>query len=488
MQKTILITTLKTLTRRELNKFLEYVSSPFFNKHPKLNELARYIAKYHPSFEHPALNKPKVIQQLFPKQKVNVFKMNNLTSDLLKLLEGFLVEIELQEQTAYRKKFLLHQLLQRRLDKHFQRTIRSAKAHQEKQALRDQAFFYQNYMIEEEANFFYIAKGRRLKDESLQKKVNQLDIFYLSTKLRDSCEMISRQNVIDVTYEVHLLDELLDYLRNNLSIYEKYPAITIYYQILMSLLYSNEPAHYQRLIYLLENHVQQFSHGEARGMYDYAQNYCIKQINNGNSEYLNELFLLFKQLLDKNLILENNLLAEWDYKNIVTVGLRLHKFEWTEGFIHEYKDRLAKTVTENAFAYNLASLYYGQKNYDDSLKLLHQVEFTDVVYYLGSKSLLLKIYYDIDEGNAFYSVIDTVKVYLLRSKLVSVYQRKIYQNLLRFAKKAYKIKENIGYESIEKIKKNLLQLKELIEKNQQTANINWLREKVAELEHKLMKF
>ncbi len=480
MHKTILINTLKTLNKRELSKFLEYISSPFFNKHGKITELARYIAKYHPNFEHTALEKSKVIQRLFPKQKISILKLNNLISDLLKLLEGYLIEIELKEQTAYNKKLLLHQLLRRGLKKNFQRTLRAALAQQEKQNIRDHTFFYQNYVLQEEANFYYIAQGRRLKDESLQKKVDQLDIFYLATKLRDSCEMISRTNVIDVTYELHLLDELLEYLKNNLSNYEKYPAITIYYQILMSLLYSDEPQHYQRLILLLEQHAQQFSHGEARGMYDYAQNYCIKQINNGNSEYLNEIFLLFQRLLETKIILENNILAEWDYKNIVTVGLRLRKFEWTEQFIHAYKSYLIETVAENAFAYNLASLYYSQKKYDKSLQLLHQVEFTDVVYYLGAKSLLLKIYYDTDSSTAFYSVIDTVKVYLLRSKLVSVYQRKIYQNLLKFAKKAYKIKENIGYESKEKIEKDLTQLQKLLEENQQTANMNWLREKVAE--------
>lgn len=481
MQKTILVNTLKSLSKREVNKFVAYVTSPFFNKHEKIKTLVTYLAPHYPSFIHPALAKKKVYNLLFPENRYNELKINNLISDTLKLLEGYLVQLSLKDEAVLNHKLLLKQLRQRRLDKHFQRTMRQSQRQQAKQAVHDYRFFYHNYLLEEEADLFYVAKERRLKDKSLQNKVDQLDIFYLSAKLRACCEMINRQNVISQQYELRLLPEMLTYLQHNLAYYHDYPAVTIYYQILMTLLHPDKEEHYPQLMQQLDTHAQQFPQEEAMGMYDYARNYCIKQINNGKTNYLEELFLLYEQVLAKNLLLEEGYILQWDYKNIVTLGLIMRKFDWTEQFILTYRNKLRTEIAENAFYYNLASLYYGKQDYTKSLELLQKVVFTDVAYYLGGKSLLLKIYYDTNQSEPLYSLVDAMKVYLTRNKVISKYQSNIYKNLLRFAKKAYKIKENTPFWSQEKRKQNIDTLKKQIISTKQIANVSWLRQKIEEL-------
>ena len=91
--------------------------------------------------------------------------------------------------------------------------------------------------------------------------------------------MMNRANIISANYHLRMLDAVLNYIRNNLEEFKNTPAITIYYRILMTLTVSEDTTHYRQLIKLLDKNFHLFSHEEARQMYDFAQNYCIKKIN-----------------------------------------------------------------------------------------------------------------------------------------------------------------------------------------------------------------
>ena len=104
--------------------------------------------------------------------------------------------------------------------------------------------------------------------------------------------------------------------------------------------------------------------------------------------------------------------------------------------------------------------------------MLNNVEYMDVYYILDSKILLLKTYYELEEVDAFYSLIDSFYVYLRRNELISDYQKTICLNFVKFVKKLMRIK--LGDKAAaEKL------LQELNE-NQQVASISWLIKKTQE--------
>jgi len=109
--------------------------------------------------------------------------------------------------------------------------------------------------------------------------------------------------------------------------YGKIPAITVYYQVLQMLLNADESRYYYQLKTHLAENVAQFSNKELRTFYDYVRNYCIRKINDRKIAYYQEILSLYQFLLDKKIIFQNGHLAEWDYKNITTVGLRLETYE-----------------------------------------------------------------------------------------------------------------------------------------------------------------
>ena len=107
MQNFKIIQVLRTLDKKEFKKFGEYVYSPFFNKNKNVRKLYDILSKHYPEFENRNLNVEKIFTKVFPKEKYDYFKINNIISDLYKLSESYLYDIGLQKEKQFNKHYLL---------------------------------------------------------------------------------------------------------------------------------------------------------------------------------------------------------------------------------------------------------------------------------------------------------------------------------------------------------------------------------------------
>ncbi len=493
------IRAITSLSSQELNWFWQFVHSPYFNTHENLRKLIDMIYEASPGFDEKALDAKKTFKKIFPKEKFNSQKLSDLLTYLYRLYEKFLAQLEFEGDESQQKLALLKTYRARNSDRQFIKTLELIRGNGLIHGM-DENRFLTEYRLESESDLYFTSKDSRTTDKSIERKTISLDLFYLTAKLRSCCEMINRQNIVSEKYEIRMLDEVKVFVKNNFQLLEKYPSILIYYQILQTLQDSRTEQHYYKLVELLERHSQPhprplsfgegssgsfamvIEKGELRTMYDYAQNYCIKKINSGNTKFLNEIFKLYRTLLSNELMLDDNHhLSQWDYKNIVTTGTRLKEYAWCEKFLNDYKEKLPPADKENAFAFNLATLYYSQKKYDKALQLLQTVEFTDVYYGLGARSLLMKVYYEAGEFEPLYSLFDSFKIYLKRNKLVSQYQYRVHFNLVKMTRRLAKIKSMEGLSRKETIAKQLDQLKKKIDATPEITNLNWLLEMMEKL-------
>ncbi|HIF14132.1 MAG TPA: hypothetical protein EYQ86_01860 [Bacteroidetes bacterium] len=200
---------------------------------------------------------------------------------------------------------------------------------------------------------------------------------------------------------------------------------------------------------------------------------------------MTELFNLYKHILVRGLLIENGQLSQWTYMNIATLGQRLNKFDWTKSFLDEYKPLLNEDHQDNAFTYNSAALHFSMKEYKKALQLLHQVEFVDATYNLGTKSILLKTYYEILDVEPFPHLVKSFQTYVRTNKIMSKNQKDIYFNMIKYTRLLFdlKLKQKVSKRSvvqtdIDKIKKPVLEQKNI-------ANISWILDKASELESNL---
>ncbi len=437
MKDSHLVKVLKKLEKKEIRRLQEWVHSPFFNKNIKVQQLCKWLLAFFPAFDQKNCTREKAYEYIYAKQPYNAAQLNNLTSDLLQLLFKFLAYQNYQKNNAFEKICLMDELLAKDLPNSMVKIGKHFTKIKQHSTLEHSSSFFDNYLYYKQMDEYTLTQPTRNYNDNLQLKNNQLDLFYLATKLKIACDMASRNVVVQGNYEAHFLEEILARIDNNLALYQNYPAITVYYNVLKTIKEEENSVYYFQLKKILAENLVIFPKDELRILYDYARNYCIRKINKGNAEYYQEILNLYQFLLDKKIIFKNGFLTQWDYKNIVTVGVRLKEFEWTEQFIHQYKNQLPPHEQDNAFIYNLSSYHYECKNYKKSLLLLNEVKFTDASYYIGAKIIQLKSYYELEESDAFYALIEAFRIYLVRNRQLSDYRKRANLNFLKFVQKIY---------------------------------------------------
>ncbi|HPH81941.1 MAG TPA: hypothetical protein PL185_05190 [Flavobacteriales bacterium] len=471
MQQSKLIQLLKSLSKKEFKEFQGYVSSEFFNKNQQLVRLLDHLSNYQGYFDTSKVDKEVFIPKHYPNENLEEQKFRYLQSDLTKLLEDFIAYTQYSKDSFQRRYFLLEALNQRNQDKYFLQELDAIKELNDNSPFRDSQYYFNQHKISELSYQHTSEKRNRAFDSSLQEVIDNLEITYLARGFRYYCEMINRRNILSVEYNLSFFDEMVQYLNN--ATFDFVPAIRIYRLIHKALTEPDNQQNYTELLRSLDEHCNLFSKPEQRGMYVFAQNYCIKRINRGEAGALKQIFDLYQAMVDKDLIYEGNYVSQPDFKNIVTTGLRLGEVEWVSGFIEEFKGKLNPEFSENAYTYSMAWVHFTRREFDKALRMLLRVEFNDVYYHLDSKSLLMKVYYEMDEYDAFFSLVDAFKIYLRRNKFISEFQRETYHNFILLINKLMKVK----------LRKNSMTavLHEEVCSTKPAADLIWLKTKSEEL-------
>lgn len=475
MQESRLVKNIETLSARERERFRLFVKSPYFNRHEKTIELLELILKAL-NATSPNLSKEKVYSKLFPGEKFNEQSLHNVMSYLKKLYYRFLSMKFVEEQDFLEPLYTLEAAYENNQFDLLKNRGKQVEKNLKNNDYQNNEFFYTQYRLNYLLGYYAAQYEDRTKSALFQKMLNSLDRFYIIEKLRNSCHLTANMIMLNTNYDFHFLDELLAYIQGNIQDFEDDLSIIMYYTILMSLREENNPEYYKKLIDILTNNVSGLSSEEQGDLYSFANNYCIRQINNGDSNYQRELFQLYEQGLKTGLILDNGILSEWNYKNITSLACSLKEFEWAENFIQSYKDKLNAPRRENAYNYNLAHLYYNKKMYSEALSVLLLVQFTDVKYHLNTTFLLLRTYFALKDTEAVLSLIETFRIYVIRNQKMTLELKRGYTNFLKFAKQLVLLKHHASTYPKNKLREKLDNLKTKIESTKNLINRYWLLE------------
>jgi hypothetical protein len=480
MQDSKLIEILRSLQPRELADFLDYLQSPYFNKSEQMRELGVYLAKFAPTYQHPTrLKKEKIFDFLYPRQEYDDTLFYSLFSKLLKILYAFLAQQAWDEEERLAELFLLRQLGQRKVAEKHLASVRKRFPNLLPKANRSQTVIYwESFLYYNELDLAFLSEGGRKYDENLQQKNDILDVLFVSEKLKIACDMLSRNVVTQAQYEPTMLDILLTYL--DTSAQEKLnsaPVVQIYRCIIETLRQPDDLQLYWRLKTLLLAHYADFGKDEAMNMYGYLLNYCIRKINAGQVEFFEEVWQHYQLLVDTKLIYIGEYLPPWEYKQIITTALRLNKNAWARAFAEKYRDELPNDARQNAYLYNMAAIYYSDKDYRAALLTLQNVTFTDTTYELGARLIQVKSYYELSEFEALRSLIEAFLIYVQRNKEISDYRKSANSNFLKIVRKLLPCKQLYEEKTQPpaKIINRLASLRLQIDAKSPLANKDWLQ-------------
>lgn len=476
MQNSKLYSILQNFDKYEQNRCRKYLQSPYFNANQTLVDLYDLLIEdVNGKRKKKSFEKEDIWKELDLGDRYDDVRFRKFCSDLLKLIESFIAQEEFGSDKLQETIFLLKAIGEKNMLKLQNSTLKTARNQSEQSPYRNTEFYLNQYLIER--NFYQLLdfETKRGDKSNVEDISSNLDLFYFSEKLRMACEILSRKKLKLHDYEFSFSKEIIELVESESNMLKKSPAIALYYQILLVLTDPDNEDNYYKLKDLLNKYAGFFPPKIAiEELYNSAQNYCVNKINLGKQEFLSELFDLFKSLIRSNLIIVDGQITPWYFRNIIVVSLRLGYYDWTEDFINSYSQYLPDSLRENAISFNLAQIYFYQKKYEKVIEQLQNVEYDDITYNLNSKTILMATYYELDDIDPLFSLMESFRTYLNRQKSLPPSKVKDYLSLIKFTKRLVRV--------IPKDEKAIIKLKEDIVKEKGVVNANWLLEKIAELE------
>ena len=416
--------------RNDWQRFEEFLHSPFFNKKKVLLSLYSNIRQHRRVVCSTSLSNSARKELLLAGTGLSATGLNHWCNYLLQLIEKYLVQKAFEANPLLGDLKLLEFYRDHHLDKHYRfKKKQVEKKLQVSGELGEQYLFDQMRLAEiENAYFVQQKKGVRDEEAAIERADQALDAFYVLKKLRLMAELIDRKNRYDLNWEQAALrysDHILEH-----NGFEHLALVRIYRQLLRMLEEDGEEQHFFAYTELLRTRTADIAERELRNLYLFAINYAVRKIAAGKP-FHQHLLELYRIGLEKEILLESGYLSHWTYKNVVLLGLALEREEWVARFITEYADLLSPGFREDAYHYNLAVYHYSRKDYDQAMGFLNRVQYSDLVYKLWSKELLLKIYFELDEFGPLFSLLFSFEQFLNRHREIPKKQKKAFRNFLR---------------------------------------------------------
>jgi hypothetical protein len=471
MKDTKLVQTLLQLDKAERNKFKKFLISPYFNNDDNIVAIYDILEGNISNQKEEFPEKTILWKRIFKGIAYDDIRLRKYFSDLLKLLSQFLSLDLYQNDPIHQDLNLLEVINNKKLNALANNSLKNARVHLATKSLQNAQTFLQSYHLERKYYEILNVEDNRKIRSNLEDINRNLDIFYLSEKLRLFCMGIALQTISAHAYKLSYQEEILSMVEK--KGFENVPSVMVYAKLLRLFTNPSDENNYFSLRQLVSENNLLFPTNELTEIYSIIINYATIQINTGNNKFLEDLFEFYREVVSQNILLEANSFSPWHFRNIVVIGLRLKEFSWIEQFIHAYSPLLPESQRENSLTFNLASLYFYQKKYDLVIKTLQSVEYDDYTYNLNSKTILICTYYDTGETDALFFLLDSFRAFLNRNNNIPEDRKNLYRNFISFSKKIAKLAPKD-----EKSKQKLILA---LEQTKNVASKSWLLEKLAEL-------
>lgn len=431
MKNSKLLRVLGTCSKTELGEIQQFLATPLFNTRKDVQQLFDYLQSFLLKKKN-TLDKKEVYQTLFPKKKFTISKVDLLMSYLFRLVQHYLTWKTFAADEHTQKRFAIKAFQERGLTQDFQQQIEKFEQQLAQQPIRDVTHYQLLYQLQWE-EFQAKDRGKPEKDQATKwQMMETLDVAYIANKLRHACLLKAHQLVYPLAVEPNFLSEILAQIEQGK--YLTYPAIHLYYHCYLMLTAPETVQNFRNFKDLLFHYDAQFSDDEKRNLLLMGINYCVRQINEGQSTFLSDLLTLYEGGLANNFLLENNLLSRFTFHNIVGTGLATNKIDWVESFIANYKNNLPRKDRESTYSFSMARLAYHRKDYAAVLELLQKSNYRDLLLNLAAKTLLLKVYVETDEDLSLHAHLSAMEQYIRRKRVIG-YHKKNYLNIIKYTKK-----------------------------------------------------
>lgn len=472
MNNSKLVFLLRSLNASEFKRLYLYLQSPFFNRNQQVIALYNCLCGYYPAFHSARLDVKVVFDRLFPDQAFDINRIRKLMSAFTKLVEAYLVALELEQAPIEQKKMLASAFGRRKLMAHFEKEMRALIAEIGAASNPGREHYNDLQQLNQELFFHPGTDKQRNGKELLEQAMQHLDSYYVLTKLQLSAEMRTRENILAEKHSIRFLEAVMQETRH--SLVPQNPQFQIYLHIIE--LHQDAPGAASLIpaITLFKKILPNINLGEKRQILLHLLNHCIRLVNHGDTQHRQELFELYQLGIKHDLLLENEQISEITFSNIVATGTSLKAFDWVRAFIDNYAILLHEKIREDIKALSLAYWHFNKQAYNEAESALLGHRFLDTLNLLKSRCLLIRTYFEhflLD--NSSYSFLidqcDAFDRFIRRQKIISKEKSRAYLNFIKYTKQLAKKMQH---------KEDISKLGQIIAALEVVSYKEWLLEKM----------
>ncbi len=471
MNNSKLYKVLQTLNSKQLNRFKKFVQSPYFNVNESLSKLFDYL---HSCLKENSESKEDAAwNYIFPGQKLDGQKFRKAQSDLLSLVEDFLVQEMLQDEPLVQHNFLLQAIKKYKVEILQNKVVTNSSKEAKRREQQSPDYFIQRFLIDRnqyKLTSQYEQKARKKNMTAaleLQELTGKLDMFYLMEKMRHGSDLLYWGKMYKTEFDLAPFEFTAKLIER--SNYLDVPGVGVFYNIYKSFVDQDNTKYYYDLKKRFANERTLFPEDLQSEIYNSMVNYCIGRINKGFLDFIPEALELYVQGIDSGLTLVDGEFSPTDFRNIVGLALRYNYIDFAFEFLENNIHLVNPKFRNNAKNFNLARIYFYKKEHEKVLDHLNEVDFEDVWYNINSKAMLTATYFETEEWTALESLLGSFNAFIRREKSLTENRRKPYLNFIKLVRKMIKL-HPITEEKIEKLKEEI--------QNTPSINKNWLLEQV----------
>ncbi|MBK8554101.1 MAG: hypothetical protein IPL53_24860 [Ignavibacteria bacterium] len=298
MINTKLISVLKTFTKSEINKFKDFVNSPYFNKNQNVIKLSKEVLEHYPNFDSEDFTEEKIYAKIFGKEEFDYFKIKNIISDLYQLSESFLKTIANEKKEMENDINLLNELHERKLNSIYVNKEKSISRYLDKLPVKDEFYYQKLYQLSRVNTFHFKFKKSGYTFNLIQTEFDIFLRYTLIVLMRNYSKMLTHKNHGNIKFNMEMFENVWEYIKD--KEFEDNPSSIVYKQII-SLELWREEKDYRHLMELKEKFNDNLSMEDIYYILLVANSFAAFRLKQGDESFYKDRFLIFKEMVDRKI-------------------------------------------------------------------------------------------------------------------------------------------------------------------------------------------
>ncbi len=433
MKETKLVTLFKSLSIIDLRQIQKMIRSPFYTTNEHLLTLFNLLRSSYPDCDSGKLEKHKVFKRLFPKHDYSDIKLRNLNSDMVRIIEDYLIYKEMKFDNIGRRKKMLRIYLDAGYLDWVDRELKKMIGELDKLPYRD-AVYYKHMLDLRLIQLEYVEK-KKLDSRYilLEEWEEMLDNYYEHSKARHKIAFNSLKKIVKpVTNNTNNIEKDKNVL---LGLYQKIDQLYSTDNLDLFFLIKSE---FEENIQLVRPNIQ-------KELLKLLINFTIKQMKLDDLKYNKVTLELYQLGLKNKIIFGEGYLSDNDYFNIVACGAKAKAFDWTQNFIEEYEKYLSPNYKLDIKTISLSTFYLHKKEFSKAIDLIKTNQFSQFQINEVARMHAIRCYYELFLlDDTYYDLvitqIDSNERFMRRNKKLPIERFQTNLNFLNFIKKLIKIR------------------------------------------------